>query len=173
MTSSTEILVAPVINERLRSLCSCSFLSVPHPGGISERHPFWMCRRKCSISLVVREFPKGLLGTLIQRSMREFKFFSSCSLAGVYFSLAEPWSSSLLKICENSRMNEFAVVLALFKVFCNLLTRMKQIKFHLSTRKYFSVFVSHITTVVDSLHIYGFVFTVQSLFYSLQQVFYL
>ena len=79
--------------------------------------PFLMRRRKCSISLVVLEFPKGLLGTLIQRSMREFKFFSSCSLAGVYFSLAEPWSSSLLKICENSRMNEFAVVSALFKVF--------------------------------------------------------
>ena len=116
MASSTEILVAPLRSERLRSLCSCSFLSVPHPEGIWERHPFWMCRRKCSISLVVWEFPKGLLGTLIQRSMREFKFFSSCSLL-VYFSLAEPWSSSLLKICENSRMNEFAVVSALFKVF--------------------------------------------------------
>ena len=111
MASSTEVLVAPLISERLRSLCSCLFLSVPHPGGIWERHPFWMCRRKCSISLVVWEFPKGLLGTLIQRSIREFKFFSSCSLTGVYFSLAELWSSSLLKICE------FAVVSALFKVF--------------------------------------------------------
>ena len=117
IASSMDIVVAPAIRERFSSRRSCSYFSVPHPGGKSDKQPFWMCKHKFSISFAVYKCAKGLLGTSTQRSMREFKFFSSCSLSGVFFNLVEPWSSSCLKICENSCMKAFASGSAFRKVF--------------------------------------------------------
>ena len=122
MSSSVDNVVAPVIRERFSSRWSCSFLSVPHPGGKPDKQPFWMCKRKFSISFAVYKFPRGLLGTFTQRSMRKFRFFSSCSLSGVFFNLAEPWSSSCLKICVNSCTKAFAIGSAFLNVFVILWT---------------------------------------------------
>ena len=43
MDSSTLILVAPVIIDLFSNLCSCSFLSVPNPGGMPDKQPFSIC----------------------------------------------------------------------------------------------------------------------------------
>ena len=57
--SSGPILETPQRSDLLICLCKRSFLSVPHPGGMSERQPLWMCLRRHSSWLVDRKFPKA------------------------------------------------------------------------------------------------------------------
>ena len=45
--------VAPEIIDLFKSLCNPSFLSVPHPGGISDKQPFCIFLRRFSISINV------------------------------------------------------------------------------------------------------------------------
>ena len=46
MASSVEILVASVINDLFSNLCNCSFLSVPYPAGMLDKHPLTIWQRK-------------------------------------------------------------------------------------------------------------------------------
>ena len=48
--NSTEMLVEPTRRDRLRIRWMYSFLSVPEPGGISDKHPFLMWTLKFSIA---------------------------------------------------------------------------------------------------------------------------
>ena len=48
IASSGPILETPQRSDLLICLCKRSVFSVPHPGGVSERHPFRMCLRRHS-----------------------------------------------------------------------------------------------------------------------------
>ena len=90
----------PQRSDLLICLCKRSFFSVPHPGGMSERHPFCMCLRRHSnwwrVSLDKRSF---------QENNNRSRFASISSEPGVLVVLSVPRSPFRRKMRDNSEEN--------------------------------------------------------------------
>ena len=101
--NSRLILVSPVNSNLFNGLCSCSFRSVPNPGGIPERHPFLMCSRMYSICLNVASL-KQEEGTFLHLSSRRSRLASISSGSGVTISRFSPRSVLCLKTNPNCQV---------------------------------------------------------------------
>ena len=114
--SSIVILVAPDKSDLFNNRCSCSFLSVPIPGGISERQPLSICPLRFSTCLRVSwviQVPGDDLHFFINLSKFSFIF----ATLGVLFIRCSPRSSSCLKTKPNSFANWFLETCLLSRVF--------------------------------------------------------
>ena len=100
IASSGPILETPQRSDLLTCLCKRSFFSVPHPGGMSERHSFCMCLRRHSnwwrVSLGKRSF---------QENNNRSRFASISSEPGVLVVLSVPRSPFRRKMRDNSEEN--------------------------------------------------------------------
>ena len=98
--SSGPILETPQRVDLLICLCKRSFFSVPQPGGMSERHPLWMCLRRHSswwkVSLGKQSF---------QENNNRYWFASISSELGLLVVLSVPRSPFRRKMRDNSEEN--------------------------------------------------------------------
>ena len=115
IASSGPILETPQRSDLLICLCKRSFFSVPHPGGMSERHPFCICLRRHSnswrVSLGKRSF---------QENNSRSRIASISSEPGVLVVLSVPRSPFRRKMRDNSEETELLTETVFFGNSLNL-----------------------------------------------------